>query len=124
MKFEFVFVGIYDDGCHFIVHQLTLSQLPALPCLNLLLKRTQPPFRQYYFVTLERRYNVAGAAYDRGDVSEATRHYERVLFLSGNVDVSIIQRLMLCACGCVCVSFNAMHHQKLTRAVLAAHLRV
>ena len=26
---------------------------------------------------------MAGAAYDRGDVSEATRHYERVLFLSG-----------------------------------------
>jgi hypothetical protein len=29
-------------------------------------------------------YNVAGAAYDRSDVSEAIRYYERVLFLSGS----------------------------------------
>ncbi len=34
-------------------------------------------------VTMCCSYNVAGAAYDRGDVTEATRHYERVLFLSG-----------------------------------------
>ncbi len=35
-------------------------------------------------------------------MSEATRHYERVLFLSGTVGVNMIKRLML-LCVCVCL---------------------
>jgi hypothetical protein len=63
-------------------------------------------------LTLWFRYNVAGAAYDRGDVSDATRHYERVLFLSGK---SLFSQALLLLCFDVCHVYT-VRQQKHTPA--------
>lgn len=79
---------------HYAVSLSSLQQ-PMTPCLNQLSKRKKILFLQPKLRDHKNRYNVAGAAYDRGDVSEATRHYERVLFLSG--DCSNFKSVLYCS---------------------------